>query len=129
MSAMRGGELEVFAFRINGSSDPDFLWQCHANAVESVTRNATGNFTVQLNANWPRQIWPFVQLAQATANTTIEGARYVVDSYDPADGAFEIETITDDGDGTLTVEDPTDNTVVYVWLVAQRVNVLVEDED
>lgn len=129
MSAARGGELIGFAFRIDGANNPDFLWQCGANAVTSVTHAGAGTYTVQMNLAYPRQIvCVLAQVAQATATATIEDVRYVLDSYDPADGQFELETITDDGDGTLTVEDITDNSVVYVWMFVQRVNALVEDE-
>lgn len=128
LCAARGGEFIFFSFRVNGSSNPNGLVQCGANAVTSVVRNSTGNFTVQMNAAWPRQIIAILpHLAQATANTTIEDVRYVNDSYSNADGKFELETITDDGDGTLTVEDPTDNTVVHVMMAVQRVDALVED--
>lgn len=129
LSSMRGGEIFAFQFRINGSSNPDGLVQFGANAVASVVRNSTGNFTVQLNNAFPRQLLVIpAPLAQATANTTIEGVRYVVDSYDKADGQFEVETITDDGDGTLTVEDPTDNTVVTIICISQTKDTLVEDD-
>jgi hypothetical protein len=129
LCAARGGELISFAFRINGVANPDFLWQCAAGAVESVVIVAAGRYTVQFAKAYPRQIVHIVcQLAQATANDTIEGVRYKQDSYDPSTGTLELQTITDDGDGTLTVETVTDNTVVYVSMFVQRVEALVEDE-
>jgi hypothetical protein len=130
LSAMRGAEVIAFSFRVNGSSDPDFLWQAGADAVTSVVRASSGVFTVQFHKAYPRQIVGYggPSVLQAHATDTIEGARYVVDSYSTTTGQLTVETITDDGDGTLTVEDITDNSVVSCVLYVQRVNALVEDE-
>jgi hypothetical protein len=128
LSSMRGAELFAFAFRIDGTNDPDILVQLGANAVESVVRDSAGTFIVQFNQAYPRQVLVFPTLAQATATATVEDVRYVLDSYDASTGQLTIETITDDGDGTLTVEDITDNSMVYVLVISQTVNGLVEDE-
>jgi hypothetical protein len=127
LSAARGGELIVFGFRTSIGTQPTSLWQLGSNAVDSVTWNSAGNFTVQMNKAWPREIAHIecsVQSALATTNE-IGDARYVLDSYDAADGAFEVMTFTDNGDGTLTVEDLVDNTVITVFMVVQRVDALV----
>lgn len=130
LSAARGGELIAFGFRTSIGVDPDFLWQLGANAVESVTWNSAGNFTVQMNEAYPRMIAHIDCQTQYPAATVDElaDAKYVQDSYDPDDGAFEIVVRTDDGDGTYTVEDPDDDTVITVLMVVQRVNALVEDQ-
>lgn len=130
LSAARGGEIIAFGFRTSIGTNPDFLWQLQSNAVESVTWNSSGNFTVQLNSAYPRMICYIKCGAHYPVATTDElaDADYVLDSYDPADGQFEIVTRTDDGDGTFTVEDPDDNTVIDVFMVVQRVEALVEDQ-
>lgn len=127
MTAARGAEVIAFGFRTSIGVDPDFLWQCGSNAVESVTWNSAGNFTVQMNKAYPREIVHIDVAVQSAVATTAEigDGRYVLDSYDPDDGQFEIFTFTDDGDGTLTVEDLVDNTVVTVFMFVQRVNQLV----
>lgn len=129
LSAIRGGELIAFSFRVEGGNDPDGLVQGNANAVASVTSPAAGTYTVTLNDPRPRQlIAVLADVASLTATVgAIESVRYVVDSYDPADGGFELETITDDGDGTLTIEDITDNSVISVLLICQTQDSLVED--
>jgi hypothetical protein len=130
LSALRGCELIAFSFRVNGSSDPNGLVQGGSNAIASVVRASAGTYTVTLNKTWPRQIVAIVAaVASATATVgAIETVRYVVDSYSTADGAFELETITDDGDGTLTIEDITDNSVISVIMVVQNHDALVEDD-
>jgi hypothetical protein len=128
LSALRGCELIAFSFRVNGSSDPDGLVQGLSNAVDSVVHAGAGTYTVTLNKTWPRQIVAILaDLASATATVgAIENVRYVVDSYSTSDGKFELETITDDGDGTLTIEDITDNTVISVHMVVQNHDALTE---
>lgn len=128
LTAARGIELIVFGFRTSIGVDPDFLWQCGSNAVSSVTWNSAGNFTVQLNKSYPRElihVAPAIQSAVATVNE-IADVRYVLDSYSATDGQFELFVFTDDGDGTLTVEDPVDNTVITCALYVQRLDQLVE---
>ena len=126
----RGLELMFFGFRHKASDDPDKLWQAGANAVTSVVKDATtgGTYTVQLNKPYPLELvfaTASVHSATATAGE-IADARVDLDSYSPTAGTFDIEVYTDDGDGTLTVEQPTDDTAITVMCVFQRVTVLVE---
>lgn len=129
LTAGRGLEIIAFGFRHAAGASPDFLWQAGANAVASVTKDATtgGTYTVQLVQPYPREIVAaFASLHQATATANIEDVRIDIDSYSASAGTFDIEVVTDDGDGTLTVEQPADNTVISVMLVCQTKNILVE---
>lgn len=129
LTAGRGLEIIAFGFRHAASASPDFLWQAGANAVASVTKDATtgGTYTVQLVQPYPREIVAaFASLHQATGTTDVEDVRIDIDSYSASAGTFDIEVVTDDGDGTLTVEQPADNTVISVMLVCQTKNILVE---
>lgn len=129
LTAGRGLEIIAFGFRHAAGASPDFLWQAGANAVASVTKDATtgGTYTVQLVQPYPREIVAaFASLHQATATANIEDVRIDIDSYSASAGTFDIEVVTDDGDGTLTVEQPADNTAISVMLVCQTKNILVE---
>jgi hypothetical protein len=62
LSSMRGAELFAFAFRIDGTNDPDILVQLGANAVESVVRDSAGTFIVRARSwsspRWRRRLRP-----------------------------------------------------------------------
>lgn len=124
----RGLKIIPFGFRHKASDDPDFLWQANAGDVTSVVKDATtgGTYTVQLEYPYPRQIVAALPaLHSATADTgEIASVRVDLDSYDPATGTFDIEVYTDDGDGTLTIEQPIDNTAITVVLFCQMVEAL-----
>lgn len=122
MTAARGAELIAFGFRIDGTSDPDALWQCGSNAVTSVVRTSAGLFTVQMNKAYPREIVAGsvdVQVAAAVA-TGLTGF-ITRDSYDKATGIFTVGVKVDAG----TATDPADNDIVTVILFVQRVDQLV----
>jgi len=130
LTAGRGLEIIAFGFRHAAGASPDFLWQAGANAVASVTKDATtgGTYTVQLVQPYPREIVAgFVQLSDASATLTTWRARLDIDSYSASAGTFDIETIHDnDGDGDVAIVQPTDNAVISVLLVCQTKNILVE---
>lgn len=126
LTAHNGYELIAFDFRVKGTDDPDGLVQGMCGRVESITE-ASGVFTVQLARPFPRQlICAHAWLSTAHAST-IEDAKYDIDSYDPDAGTFTISCVTDDGDGTYTVEAVTDNGVVSFSAYGQMMNTMVED--
>lgn len=130
LSAARGGEIITFGFRTSIGTNPSSLWQLGANAIASVTWVSSGLFTVTFNDACPRMIAAChcdVQSAVATVSE-IGDARMVLDSLDLDAKTFQIFTFTDDGDGTLTVEDLTDDTVITCTLTVQRINALVESQ-
>lgn len=132
MCAARGAELIAFGFRHKASDDPDFLWQCESNAIESVVKDATtgGTYTVQFNRAYPREIvGGWVALHQAAADLDSYRAFVDLDSYDEDAGTVDIQCRSDDGDGTETIEQPADNTPFTVFLFVQRVNALVTDHE
>jgi hypothetical protein len=129
LSAIRGGEIIAFSFRVNGTSAPNGLVQGLSNAVVSVTYEDVGKtFEVTLNKPWPRQIIAgFVQAMPAAGQTVLHAPRIVKDDYDTADGTFHIENITDaNGDGTYAASVLPDNTTVQVLLIVQTQDALVE---
>ena len=127
LTAHKGYELIAFDFRVNGTDDPDGIVQGSCGRVETITE-ASGVFTVQLAQPWPRQlINPHAWLATAHAST-IEDAKYDLDSYDATTGIFTISCVTDDGDGTYTVEAVTDNGVVSFSAYGQTMDQMVEDD-
>lgn len=133
MCAARGAELIAFGFRQAASGeDPDFLWQCQANAVESVVKDAGtgGTFTVQFADAYPREVvGGWVAVHQAAADLNQFRAFVDLDSYDVDAGTIDIQCRSDDGDGTETLEEPAENTPVTVFLFVQRVNILVTDHE
>ncbi len=123
LTAARGIETIVFGFRINGTSNPDFLWQCGSNAVSSVVLTSTGLFTVQLNKSYPREIVAGhvdLQIAAAVATGLIPFITR--DSYDKTTGTFTIGVKVAAG----TATDPADNDIMSVTLFVQRLDQLVE---
>lgn len=117
-------ELLAFGFRHAASADPDFLWQAGANRIASVVKDGTtgGTYTVQFELPYPTAlvgVWPSLHSATADVGE-IANCRADLDSYDASLGTFDLEVITDDGDGTATIEQPIDNTAVSVLVVAVR---------
>lgn len=126
LTAHKGYELIAFDFRVDGTDDPDGIVQGECGRVESITE-ASGVFTVTLAKPWPRQLVCARAWAHMAHASTIEDAKYDLDSYDPDAGTFTISGVTDDGDGTYTVEALTDNTVISFTAYGQTVNQFVED--
>ncbi len=132
LCAARGCEIITFGFRHKASDDPDFLWQCDSNAIESVVKDATtgGTYTVQFNSAFPREIVSgYAVIHQAAADLDSFRAVLDLDSYDVDAGTIDIQCRSDDGDGTETIEQPADNTPFTVTLYVQRVNALVTDHE
>lgn len=132
LSAIRGGEVIAFSFRVNGTSNPDGLVQGRANAIDSVTYEDVGKtFTVTFNDPRPRQIIAaIVDYQTVTASTVLHKPYVKLDSYVPGSAAtFVIENVTDaNGDGAYAVSVLPDNTIVSVVLFCQTVDQLVEDD-
>jgi hypothetical protein len=111
--------LVAFSFRTDGSNSPDALidpGSCVTSVVE-----AAGVYTVTLASGYrPTSIAAaFVDHEGAAADIPAVQQKYVmdIDSYSAANGTFDINCLTDDGDGTGTVEPGTDNTLVSVLIV------------
>lgn len=115
-------------FRINGTSDPDALWDGNSNAVLSVVRDSEGIFTVTLNKPYPREmVFGDAALHIDAADVTDNDAYIVRDSYSSETGAFKIIVKEDGaGDGAGEVSDPEDNDVITFFLVMQKYDILVE---
>lgn len=127
LTAGKGLEFVAFSFRVNGTSDPNGIVQAGANVVDSIAY-AGGEFTVQLTKNYARQIVAIIPKLASADRTVLEDIVYKSGSYSATAGTFVLAGVTDDGDGTGTVEALQDNGVVSVIMVIQTMNILVEDE-
>lgn len=131
IAGVGGLEVIAFSFVVNGASDPDGILDAKGNTIASIVHASTGTYTVTLNAPYPQQlVYKSATIGKATADVagaaTGYSANIVPGSYSSSAGTFTVETRTDDGDGTETIEDLTDNTEISVLLVAQMVNILVQ---
>lgn len=109
------GQL-YFRFRVNYGGNPDDI-VAPGGIVSSLT-NSSGTYTLTLASGCRPSTLVAVHCSVDGDTTTALGECLAdIDSYNAANGTITLRTITDDGDGTGTVEDLVDNTIVSVTIV------------
>lgn len=127
LAQAEGGEqlLCSFRFKVNGTSDPDFLFPSNmAHVVQDVTYAATGVFTVTfaVGHRWPGLVSGNGKvMSNATGAALGQTVEFGVDDYVASTGVLTVRVFSDaDGDGTYAGSVPTDNDWICLDLVFQR---------
>lgn len=129
ITAAMGLELIVFSFQVGAAGATSLIRDLGSNAVKSITRDSTGSYTIILNQPWPAQMVVgegSLSLATTDHSAATSGADVNVTGYVATTGTFTLQTRTDDGDGTYTVEDITDGSRVQVKLYMEQAKALVQ---
>jgi hypothetical protein len=116
----KGVLRQVFNFAVGGTGAVGTVIQAGANFVTSVTKTATGIYTVQLNKLYPvRLIFTSANIATPAGTDALITARIDADSYSATAGTFIVLTSGPQG-AALTAQvaaDPVSGSLVNVELV------------
>lgn len=125
---VQGPKLVVIAgrFRVDGTNSPDLVVDgCPKTALTEVTRTDVGEFTVtlpQVGGGWPTEMISCILTVGVIDSTDaaldeIHRPRYVIDSYDPSTGAFDImNSLSSDTSGATlgtAIGEPVDNSEIH----------------
>lgn len=112
------------SFLVNGTSNPDAIYDGNTNVIESVVLTSTGLFTVTI-ADWvpyipTKLITKLIGMDRAAVPTQAGSANFVLGSWDPAARTFQIAftgpEAADPDDTHLVAADPDDNDVISFYL-------------
>lgn len=112
-----------FRFKVNSTSDPDFLFPSSmSHVVSDVTRADVGEFVVQfaLGHRWPALVGGTGHVMSDSGVGFGALVQFTVEDYDAAAGTLTLRVVDPYSDGTPAAAEPTDNDWIYLDLVFMR---------